>query len=65
MDDNEQVDKQKIEFLESYYELLSKEVIIKSLYPYPFHTYYTFLQFDDIGYSDKILCLGCEIKSDY
>ncbi|MFN8255153.1 MAG: SiaB family protein kinase [Bacteroidales bacterium] len=28
MDDHEQVDKRKIEFLESYYELLSKEVII-------------------------------------
>jgi hypothetical protein len=41
---------------------LSEAEIVKSLYPYPFHTDYTTLEFDDIGYSDKVLCLGCEIK---
>jgi hypothetical protein len=40
---------------------LSNEQIIKSKYPYPFHTINTELEFDDVGISDKQLCLGCEI----
>jgi len=31
-------------------------------YPYPYYTRYTSLEFDDIGHSDKVLCLGCEIS---
>jgi len=34
------------------------------LYPYPYMTVNTELVFDDIGYSDKDLCLGCEIEKD-
>ena len=30
------------------------------LYPYPYETKYCTLEFDDIGWSDKHLCLGCE-----
>ena len=33
-------------------------------YPYPFKTKYTELEFDDIGFSDKDLCLGCEVQND-
>ena len=42
----------------------SEEEIIKSKYPYPYpyNTAYTELEFDDIGYSDKQLCLGCVIR---
>ncbi len=29
-------------------------------YPYPYETEYSTLEFDDIGYSDKELCLGVE-----
>lgn len=32
-------------------------------YPYPYNTEHTQLEFDDIGYSDKQLCLGCEIAN--
>lgn len=28
----------------------------------PYHTQNVILEFDDIGYSDKVLCLSCEIK---
>ena len=31
-------------------------------YPYPYITEYTELEFDDVGVSDRVLCLGCEIK---
>jgi len=40
---------------------LSKESLKKMLYPYPYQTEYRHLEFDDIGYSDKDLCLGVEI----
>lgn len=33
-------------------------------YPYPYETEYTTLEFDDIGYSDKELCLGVEMSSE-
>lgn len=32
------------------------------IYPYPYETQYPELEFDDIGVSDKVLCLGVEIK---
>lgn len=31
-------------------------------YPYPYETEYTTLEFDDIGVSDKVLCLGVELN---
>lgn len=34
-------------------------------YPYPYETEYSTLEFDDIGYSDRELCLGVERKDDY
>ena len=33
-------------------------------YPYPYETEYTTLEFDDIGVSDKVLCLGVERTND-
>ena len=41
---------------------LSPEKIVAAGYPYPYQTEYRSLEFDDIGYSDKDLCLGVEIK---
>lgn len=43
---------------------LSDEELRRMSYPYPYKTQYTHLEFDDIGYSDKDLCLGCELKLD-
>ncbi len=40
---------------------LTDEQLKNLIYPYPYNTEYTQLEFDDIGYSDKQLCLGCEI----
>ena len=38
---------------------VSKEELAKRRYPYPFDTeYFDGVEFDDIGYSDKELCLG-------
>ena len=31
-------------------------------YPYPYETEDTTLEFDDIGVSDKVLCLGVELN---
>jgi len=42
---------------------LTKEQLKDLSYPYPYNTEYTQLEFDDIGYSDKQLCLGCEIAN--
>lgn len=32
------------------------------IYPYPYETQYVELEFDDIGVSDKVLCLGVTYK---
>lgn len=32
------------------------------IYPYPYETQYVELEFDDVGVSDKVLCLGVELK---
>lgn len=37
---------------------LFDEELKKCLYPYPYDTEYLTLEFDDIGVSDKVLCLG-------
>jgi hypothetical protein len=39
---------------------LKDDELKNCLYPYPYETKYTTLEFDDIGWSDKDLCLGCE-----
>lgn len=33
-------------------------------YPYPYETEYTTLEFDDVGVSDKVLCLGVKRLND-
>lgn len=43
---------------------LSDDKLKNQLYPYPYETLYTTLEFDDIGVSDKVLCLGVEIKDE-
>lgn len=43
---------------------LTDEELKNQLYPYPYETLYTTLEFDDVGVSDKILCLGVEIKDE-
>ncbi|MDY6845406.1 MAG: hypothetical protein SVW57_15115 [Thermodesulfobacteriota bacterium] len=42
--------------------LTDEEVKKICLYPYPYVTVYTDLEFDDVGVSDRVLCLGCEIE---
>ena len=34
------------------------------IYPYPYETSYSELEFDDVGVSDKVLCLGVELKDE-
>lgn len=34
------------------------------IYPYPYETEYATLEFDDIGHSDRVLCLGVEQKEE-
>lgn len=41
---------------------LTEEELKYLLYPYPYETEYTTLEFDDVGVSDKVLCLGVERK---
>lgn len=41
-------------------KITDEEELKKLLYPYPYETEYTSLEFDDIGYGDKELCLGVE-----
>lgn len=45
---------------------LDMATVVKSGYPYPFKTYYDGdLVFDDVGVSDKELCIGIEIPQDF
>lgn len=38
---------------------LTEEELKNMKYPYPYETeYFEGIEFDDIGYSDKVLCLG-------
>lgn len=39
---------------------LTDEELKYCLYPYPYATEYSTLEFDDVGWSDKVLCLGVE-----
>ena len=41
---------------------LTKEQLKNLSYPYPYNTEHALLEFDDVGYSDKRLCLGCEVN---
>lgn len=41
---------------------LSEEELKQCRYPYPYDTEYLTLEFDDIGVSDKVLCLGVTSK---
>lgn len=34
------------------------------IYPYPYDTQHSELEFDDVGVSDKVLCLGVELKDE-
>ena len=49
---------------------LSDEDIIElhkkygKIYPYSYETSYSELEFDDVGLSDKVLCLGVELKDE-
>lgn len=38
---------------------MTDKELIGTIYPYPFKTIYTELEFDDVGVSDRVLCLGC------
>ena len=40
---------------------LSDEVLKHLTYSYPYEIIETELELDDIGYSDNVVCLGCEI----
>lgn len=42
---------------------LSDEELKGCRYPYPYDTEYLTLEFDDIGVSDKVLCLGVTSKN--
>lgn len=44
---------------------VSNEELAKRSYPYPFDTeYIDGIEFDDIGYSDKVICFGVETNND-
>lgn len=43
---------------------LSDEELKQMPYPYSYETEYSTLEFDDVGYSDKVLCLGVEIAKE-
>lgn len=43
---------------------LTDEELKQMPYPYPYETEYATLEFDDIGHSDRVLCLGVERKDD-
>lgn len=39
---------------------LTDEELKDLTYPYPYETEYAELEYDDVGHSDKVLCLGVE-----
>ena len=43
---------------------LSDEEFKQMRYAYPYETEYLTLEFDDIGYSDKVLCMGVTCDND-
>jgi hypothetical protein len=44
---------------------VSDEELAKRSYPYPFDTeYIDGIEFDDIGYSDKVVCFGVETNNE-
>lgn len=43
---------------------LSDEELKDSIYPYPYEVTNLILEFDDIGVSDKVLCLGTKINEE-
>lgn len=43
---------------------LTDEELMQCRYPYPYDTQYLTLEFDDIGYSDKVLCLGVTLENE-
>lgn len=44
---------------------VSEEELIKRRYPYPWDMNEGVLEFHDIGWSDKELCIGAYIKDEY
>ena len=64
--------KQIINNLEDDYDIelrvrkkMTREEIKDLIYPYPYKTENTELVFDDVGVSDRVLCLGCEIDREF
>lgn len=45
-------------------KLSDNEIKELKVYPYPYETQYSELEFDDIGVSDKVLCLGVELEKE-
>lgn len=44
-------------------KLTDEEIIeLHRIYPYPYETSYSELEFDDVGVSDKVLCLGVTLN---
>lgn len=43
---------------------LTDEELKHCRYPYPYETQHSELEFDGIGVSDKVLCLGVELKDE-
>jgi hypothetical protein len=43
---------------------LTDEELRHCRYPYPYDTEYLILEFEDIGVSNKVLCLGVTFKND-
>jgi hypothetical protein len=45
---------------------IPEEQLLKMRYPYPFETFYSKgFNFDDVGYSDKDVCIGVEIPKEF
>ena len=43
---------------------LTDDELRQMLYPYQYETEYTTLEFDDVGVSDRVLCLGVERETE-